>query len=118
MEHLDPVMVDVNMLKIIKVLQHIMAGVIQHVGAGMAFDAIQKHLKGNAVVQVFAGVNLVAQIDTTGVGMVQKRRPAAGEFVKSLFDQTGGALRPRVKIRPGQRTRKRRLCREAKVFRG
>ena len=50
--------------------------------------------------QIFAGVNLVTQVNAAGVGVVQDRGPAAGKLVEGFLDQTSGALRPWVPLTP------------------
>ncbi|MNC61222.1 hypothetical protein D3C75_1111520 [compost metagenome] len=56
--------------------------------------------------QVFAGVDLVAQVDAGLFETIENRQPALGQFCKTLFDQTARPLRPRVEIRPEQRAGK------------
>ncbi|MNL28787.1 hypothetical protein D3C87_1504470 [compost metagenome] len=75
----------------------------------MVLHAIEEHLVGDAIVQVFAGVNFVADVDARLVEGVEDRRPAAGQLVEGLFDQPSRALWPGVEIGPGQRARKGRM---------
>ncbi len=57
--------------------------------------------------QVFARMDLVADIDALLVGVIKDRRPAAGEFVEGGFNQTGRALRPGIDEGPGERAGER-----------
>ncbi|MNI55680.1 hypothetical protein D3C73_1106430 [compost metagenome] len=52
--------------------------------------------------QVFAGVNFVAQVDTGLIETVENWQPALGQLGKTLLDQTGGALWPWVHVGPEQ----------------
>ena len=108
-EHLDPVFVDVDVINVIKTLQDVVARVIEHVGARVIARTLQKHLIGDAVMQVFAGVDLIADIDTAILGVVQDRQPTRGEFVKGRLNQPGRPLRPRVDIGPSQSAREGRM---------
>jgi len=108
-EHLDPVFVDVDVINVIKALQHIVAGIIKHIGPRVIARALQEHLIGDAVVQVFAGVDLIADIDAAVFGVVQDRQPTRGQLVKSRLNQPRRTLRPRIDIRPSQRARKGRM---------
>ena len=58
--------------------------------------------------QIFAGMDLVADIDAMLLGQIKQRPPARGERVKGRLDQTGRALRPWIEIGPGQCARKGR----------
>ena len=80
-----------------------MARVVQHVAARVVIHLRQKALEGHAVVQVFTGVNFVAQIDAMLVKAVQEWPPAASQFVKRLIQQQRVMRRPRVEVRPRQR---------------
>ena len=111
-------MVDVDVLQVIQPLQHIVGRIVEHAGPLMAADPLEEHLIGDAVMQVFAGVDLEADVDADILRMVEDRFPALCQFVEGCLDQAGGALRPWVDIRPGQRPRKGRDGRQAKVCRG
>ena len=53
--------------------------------------------------QVFARMDLVADVDAVLVGMVEDRLPALGELVEGGLDQTGRTLRPGIDEGPGKR---------------
>ena len=58
MKHFYPLMIEVDELKIVELLQNEVAGVIEDVAALMSSEPIQKHFKADAVVKIFAGMNL------------------------------------------------------------
>ena|ERR1700682_241143 len=60
MEHLDAIVIEIEELQTVELLQHEMAGIEQHVASGMLLDPLQEHLKGDAIVQVFSGMDLEA----------------------------------------------------------
>ena len=102
MEHPDPVFVDVDVVEIIEALEHVVRRIIEHAGPVVVARAFKEHLIGDAVVEVFARMDFVADIDAAIFGVIQYRLPARGEFVEGCLDQTGGALRPRIYVRPRQ----------------
>src|SRR3546814_16313805 len=57
-EHADPLVINVDELQIVERLQHIMAGIIEDVGARMIVDAREEAFEGHPVVQILAGMNL------------------------------------------------------------
>ncbi len=63
-------------------------------------------------------MDFIAYIDAMLVSMIEDRLPAAGEFLKRGFDQTGGTLRPWIDERPCQCTGKGRMRANAKIARG
>ena len=73
MEHLDALVIDVDVLNIVQCLQHVVAGVIQHVAARMIVNPLKKHFECDAVVQIFAGVNFVAKINARLVEGIENR---------------------------------------------
>jgi hypothetical protein len=83
----------------------------------MVVDAVQKHLKRDAVMQVFTGVDFLANIDAHVNGVIQNGSPAFGQFIKCRLDQTGGALWPRIDVGPRKCARKRHVCADIEVSR-
>ena len=69
---------------------------------GWSPTASEEALEGRAVVQVLAGVDLVADVHARLVEGVEDRAPAAAELVEGGLDQARRALRPRVEVRPGE----------------
>jgi hypothetical protein len=84
----------------------------------MVLHPLQEHLEGDAVMQVFARVDLVADVDAVLLGMVQDRRPALGELIESRLDEAGRTLRERVEERPDQRAGKCRMRLDAEMLGG
>src|SRR3546814_10475105 len=62
-EHADPLVINVDELQIVERLQHIMAGIIEDVGARMIVDAREEAFEGHPVVQILAGMNLIGEVD-------------------------------------------------------
>ena len=120
-EHLDAIVIDVDVIEVIQRLQYVVAGVEQHVAARVIADALEKHLEGHAVVQVFAGMHLETEIYAGVVECIQDRPPAFGELIERRLDQAGGALRPWIEVGPGERARERCVIRQPEMprcFRG
>jgi hypothetical protein len=59
-------------------------------------DSIQEHFESDAVVQIFAGVYLEAQVNARVSESVQDRTPAGRQFVEGSLDESGRPLRPWV----------------------
>ncbi len=118
MEGAHPFVIDVQEGKVIHLLQDHVAGVVQNVGALVATDHPEEALEGCAVVQIFAGVQFVADIDAGLVEGIQNRQPAPAQFLKSLIDQPRRPLRPGIEERPRQRARKSRVRIQAQVAAG
>src|SRR3546814_1386245 len=108
-EHADPLVINVDELQIVERLQHIMAGIIEDVGARMIVDAREEAFEGHPVVQILAGMNLIGEVDPLFVESVEDRPPAFRELAERLLDQSRRALRPRIEIGPGERARKTRM---------
>lgn len=68
----------------------------------MTARGLQKPLETDAVHQVLAGMQLESVIDAHNLVSIQNGPPAARQFVKRLFDQSFGSLRPGIQIWPGQ----------------
>ena len=109
-ERLDPLVVDVDERQIVELLQHEVAGIVQDVGARVLIDRVEEALESHPVVQVLAGVELVAGVHPVLVERVEDRLPAPPEFGKAFLDQPGRALRPRIHHVPHQRARKGRVA--------
>ena len=77
-----------------------MAGIIKNVTARVIFYELEEAFKRCAIMQVFAWMDLIAQIHTELVVEVKQGPPASGEFLEAFFDQTCRALRPRVEVWP------------------
>src|SRR5690606_2191904 len=102
-EHSDKFVIDVGILEVIEVLQYEVTGVRGYVGARVVTRRRIKAFEGYAVVNVFSGGNLIGVIDSGFVERVEDRKPALGQFFKSLVDQTCRPLWPRIDGVPHQR---------------
>src|SRR5260221_683125 len=118
MEDGDARMVDIDEAEIVELLQHEVAGVVEDLAARVIADAGEEPLEGDAVMEILAGMDLVAEIDPGLVEGIQNWRPPRGELVERGLDEAGGTLRPRVEIGPGERAGKRRMRREPEMARG
>lgn len=63
---------------------------------------VEKLFKRRTVMQVFTGVDFVAQIDAGFFEAVENRQPALAELGETLLDQTRRTLRPRIDVGPEQ----------------
>src|SRR5680860_360267 len=79
-----------------------MAGVVKDVDQLMIPCRFQKAFESIAVVQIFAGMYLITDIDALFIVMIQNRQPTFGQFLEAQLYQTGRALRPRVPGMPKQ----------------
>src|SRR5690606_25677432 len=70
-KHADALVVNVDVLEIVEALQHVVRRVEQHAGPRVPARALVEHLVRHAVVQVFAGVNLVADVDAAALGVIE-----------------------------------------------
>src|SRR5690606_27452620 len=95
-EGLDAILVDVDVVEIVELLQHEVARIVEQVGARVVVHALKEHLVGDAVVQVLAGMDFVADVDARFIKGVEDRRPAAGQFVEGFLDKTSGTLWPGI----------------------
>ena len=116
-EHLDAVGVDVDEGEIVELLQHEVARIVEDVAARMVVDALQQHLECDAVMQILARMDLVAEIDPGLVEGVEDRPPAARKLVERGLHQTRRALRPGIDEGPGQGAGEGRVIRQAEILR-
>src|SRR6266446_2923589 len=114
-KHLDALVVEIEVLQVIELLENKVTGIEEDVAAGMIACALEKHFKGYAIVQVFAGMNLEAKVHSRGVERVQDGLPARGQFVERGFDQSRRALRPGVHVGPSERAGKCGMGAQAQI---
>ena len=107
-EHPDPLVVEIDVLQVVELLQHEVARIVEQVRARVVVHALEEHLVGDAVVEILARMDLVADVDTVLVEGVEDRQPAPCQLVEGLFDEAGGALRERIDVGPGKRAREGR----------
>ncbi len=111
MKHSNAFVVYVDVIKVVELLQHEMTWVVQDVAASVIFQSLQEHLEGDTVVQILAGMDLVAQIDPGCIEGIEDRVPASGQLVERGFHESGRTLRPWIDKWPGERARERCMSR-------
>ena len=79
-----------------------MAWIVEDVGAGVIVYFGEEALEGDAVVQVFAGMDFVAAIDAVFFKDVKNGPPTGGELLKAGVHEAGRTLWPRIHHRPKQ----------------
>src|SRR5882672_12760795 len=114
-KHSDALVIQIEEFKIIELLQHEMTRVKQHLAPWMISGALQKHFERDTIVQIFAGMDLEAQIHSRFVKCIEDGTPARGQLFKSSFNQPGRPLWPRIDVRPRQRPGKCHMRRKPQV---
>ena len=99
-KHFNAVVIEVDVFEIVELLDDEVARIVEEVAARVIVEALEKHFEGDAVVEIFAGVDLEAEIDVGFVEGVEDGAPAGGQFVEGGLDEAGGTLRPRVEVGP------------------
>lgn len=66
--------------------------------------------------QVFTGVDFITNINAAIFGVIQYWHPPLCQLVKRLFNQTFGALRPRINVWPRECARERHMRTNSKVL--
>src|SRR4051794_4333360 len=99
-------MIDVDERQVIQLLQKEVGRIVVDVTARVAPDGVQEHLERDTVENVFAGMNLEADIDPVLLIEVQDRLPPASKLTEGLLDETCGALRPGIEVGECKRARK------------
>src|SRR2546430_6796181 len=112
-EHANPLVIQVDILEIVELLQHEMAGIVEDIAAWVPADAIQKHLERHAVMQILAGMDLETEVDPRLLELVENRPPAPRQLVERRVHQTRWALGPGIEVRPCQRAGERRMLGDA-----
>src|SRR5690606_33309019 len=103
-EHLDKLMIEVDVLEIIEMLQHKVARVVENVRARMFACSFPEALERHAIVKIFARVNFIANINACLVESIEDGKPTLCQFLECLVDQASRALRPGIDCMPHQRT--------------
>ena len=78
----------------------------------------EQPLEGCAIVKVFSGMELEADIHTRFIEGIQDGQPPLCQLAECLLDQPGGTLRPWIKIGPCKRTRKSGVGGQSKILAG
>ena len=89
-EHPDALVIGVDEAEVVELLQDEVTGVVEQVAARMVAGALQEHLERDAVMQVLARMNLVAEVDFRPDRRHRGSVPALGQFVEGRLDQPGG----------------------------
>src|SRR5271166_4471836 len=79
-ERLDPLVVDVDEVEIIELLQHEVRRIVVDRAALVALNCVEEALERRPVEQIFARVQLVADVAPGVVERVEDRLPAVGEL--------------------------------------
>src|SRR5438477_361553 len=72
-DHADPLVIEIDILEIVELLQHEMAGIVEDIATLVTADAIEKHLERHAVMQILAGMDFVTQVDARLLERVENR---------------------------------------------
>ena len=86
MKRAHPFVINIEESKIIHLLQHHVARIVQNIRARMIADRAEKALEGRAVVQILAGMELETHIHSRIVKSIQNRQPAPTQFLEYLID--------------------------------
>src|SRR5688572_19692045 len=86
MEHADKLVIKINVLKIIQLLENKMTGVIKNVATGVSSSRFPESFERNAIVKIFAGMDLITEVHTSLIECVQDGEPSPGEFLKTIVD--------------------------------
>src|SRR5450631_227226 len=70
-EGLDALVIDVNIIEIVELLQQEVRRIVEHVRPRVVLHPFEEHLIADAVMQVFAWMNLVADVDAILVGIIE-----------------------------------------------
>src|SRR5881398_2538876 len=116
-EHANPLVIQVDILEIVELLQHEMAGIVEDIAAWVPADAIEKHLERHAVMQILTGMDLETEVDPRLLEHVENRPPAPRQLVERRVHQTRWALGPGIEVRPCQRAGERRMLGDAEPAR-
>ena len=76
----------------------------------------QESFIGNAVVQIFSGMNFITEVHSVFIKNIQDGFPSFPEFFKSGIYQSGGSLWPGIKSRPEQGAAETCMGIESQVF--
>src|SRR5581483_1202429 len=100
MKCLDMVLVVVEIADIVQLLQHEMRGIVENMDAGMVARRGEKAFKCNAVVQVFARMDLVRKINAVLFRDIKQRLPAPCQLFEAHLYQSLGTLGPGIHRMP------------------
>src|SRR5690625_5855425 len=73
MKHANPLMVDIDKIKILQLLQNEMRRIIQNIGTRMVINFLQKSFKSQPIMEIFARMQFVTYIHTMFIKQIQNR---------------------------------------------
>src|ERR1019366_4204761 len=83
----NTLVIKIEEFKIVHLLQNHVAWVVKDICTSMVFDNRKKPIKCGAVMQVFAGMQLIADVDARFVEHIKYRQPSPAQFSERLIDQ-------------------------------
>ena len=99
----DAFEIDVDKGEVIHLLQQEVRRVVIDHAARVVADSLQEHLERGTVEYILTGMDFIAYVNAILFIDIKDRLPTACEFGKRLFNQSSGALWPRVDIWKGER---------------
>src|SRR6185436_410354 len=95
-----------------------MARIKQDVASLVTAKTLEEHFKTDAIVDVFAGMQLKTKVNPLLFIHVEERLPTLRQFVKGRLDQSGRPLRPGINVRPCEGTGERDMRLQPEIPRG
>ena len=103
MERFNARVEDIDKGQIVHLLKQHMARVVENVAARMVIHQRQKTLEGDAVVQIFPGMQLKADVHPLLAKGIQYWPPAGCQLLECFLKTLLVMRRPRIEKRPRQR---------------
>ena len=88
MEHLDDIVIDIDIRQVVQLLKDIVARIVEHAAARMVAGLGTEPFPCHTVVQVLTGVNLIADIHTHLIIGVEYGFPAFRELLEAGVDES------------------------------
>src|SRR5258706_3411976 len=111
------VFIAVQVTDVIQALEDEMGGIVQNMHAWMIACCLQEAFKSDTVMQVFARVNFVGQVNAIFFSLIEQWQPAFGQFLKAQLYQPGRSLGPGIHSMPEKCTREGGHDLQSKVVR-
>ena len=116
-ERPNALVVELDEMRIVELLQQEVARVVGDADRRMLIDLVEEHLEGGPVIEIGAGMELVAEGDTPVAGVIENGPPTRGELREGLVNDSLRPLGPRVDHVPGEAARHRGDVAGAEVHR-